>query len=212
MMQESDGCVRVGSTANGLNPGLMQSNNGMGNCFNVSPCPIHEIELMLMDGAGQGREFGLKQAMEQMKGIPEPIKFYRAARAYNAGPYGVTAEHLEQGGATRCYSSDIANRLLGWTDRADSACPFDDPSYLTTATTSVQETSVPFKSNNNSAPSSVDIPSTRCNCEHVVEEGDTCYSIAQAHSTTFEKMRELNPSLNSGCTNLWLGYRYCVSK
>ncbi|KAF1967652.1 hypothetical protein BU23DRAFT_435365, partial [Bimuria novae-zelandiae CBS 107.79] len=115
MMQESDGCVRVGSTAAAVtNPGLMQSNNGEGNCVGLEPCPPEMIRRMLMDGAGQNREYGLRQAVDLYSDAPSPAKFFRAARAYNAGPLGVVPGHLEQGGATRCYASDIANRLLGW--------------------------------------------------------------------------------------------------
>ncbi|PVH91161.1 hypothetical protein DM02DRAFT_506342, partial [Periconia macrospinosa] len=51
MMQESDGCVRVGTTTNGVsNPGIMQSNNGKGNCIQKTPCPADQIQQMLMDG------------------------------------------------------------------------------------------------------------------------------------------------------------------
>jgi len=55
MMQESHGCVRIHTTANGVtNPGLMQSHNGAHSCNRdgqVSyPCPAHQINGMIMDG------------------------------------------------------------------------------------------------------------------------------------------------------------------
>ena len=57
------------------------------------------------------------------RGVPAPQNFYEAARIYNSGsidPSGI----LEDGGATHCYASDIANRLLGWTT-ARTKCNLD---------------------------------------------------------------------------------------
>jgi hypothetical protein len=213
MMQESDGCVRVGNTAAAVtNPGLMQSNNGQGSCAGRSPCPREEIRLMLMDGAGEGRNYGLKQAVDLNNGTRSPRRFYLAARAYNSGPLGFVPGHLEQGGATRCYASDIANRLLGWTHRADTACSFDHPRLVPTlthtmtpnfqATASVVVTNV----------SAVHAPGTPklCSRWYLVQEGDTCDGIAEKYNTTFGRLREINVSLDAECTNLWLGYFYCT--
>ncbi|KAK7178511.1 hypothetical protein PSPO01_15441 [Paraphaeosphaeria sporulosa] len=38
----------------------MQSNNGIGNYVDIFPCPDSMIKTILMDGAGKGREYGLK--------------------------------------------------------------------------------------------------------------------------------------------------------
>ena len=56
MMQESNGCVRVPTTGNGVtNPGLMQDHDGDGTCWNngvgTNPCPSDEISLMISEGA-----------------------------------------------------------------------------------------------------------------------------------------------------------------
>lgn len=219
MMQESDGCVRVGSTAAAVtNPGLMQSNNGQGSCAGRLPCPREEIRLMLMDGAGEGRDFGLKQAVDMYNSTQIPRKFYLAARAYNAGPRGVIPEHLEQGHATRCYASDIANRLLGWTHRAETACSFDrepEPASSYTITPDLHHTSA-VATNFSVLPTDqawyFRAPGTSASCIHwhLVQEGDICDSIAAAYNTTFGRLREINPSLDAECTNLWLGYFYCT--
>lgn len=40
IMQESEGCVRVVTTGNGVsNPGLMQDHDGANSCSGVNPCP-----------------------------------------------------------------------------------------------------------------------------------------------------------------------------
>lgn len=56
VMQESNGCVRVHTTGNGVvNPGLMQSHDGTGTCNSngvvQTPCPDSEIVQMIEDGS-----------------------------------------------------------------------------------------------------------------------------------------------------------------
>lgn len=48
--------------------------------------------------------------------------FYKAARAYNSGTVA-SSGNLGQGIATHCHASDIANRLLGWTDSPSLCAP-----------------------------------------------------------------------------------------
>lgn len=51
VLQESKGCVRVPTTANGVNnPGLMQSYQGTGTCYGKSTCSDSEIVQMIRDG------------------------------------------------------------------------------------------------------------------------------------------------------------------
>lgn len=61
---------------------------------------------------------GIKQYLKQAEdyGADGAHASYVAARLYNSGKYscpGGTCD-LGKGGATSCYASDIANRLLGW--------------------------------------------------------------------------------------------------
>lgn len=126
MMQESNGCVRVQSTANAVaNPGLMQSYMGKGSCNSQagvqSPCPQSTIELMVMDGVSNG-EVNLVAGMNRANSIQGlgsceiAQAYYRSARMYNSGPNSFPlGADLGQQGATECYVSDIANRLTGWT-------------------------------------------------------------------------------------------------
>lgn len=51
---------------------------------------------------------------------------------------------------------------------------------------------------------------TNCKAFYEVTSGDTCYSIARAHGISFDQLRAWNTALDSGCTNLWLGYYICV--
>jgi hypothetical protein len=125
MMQESEGCVRVPTTNNGVvNPGLMQSHDGTGTCAGVDPCPQSEITQMISDGtAGTSSGDGLKQLLAQAEGVLSVTNaqaFYATARLYNSGSADYT--NLDDGlGSTACYASDVANRLTGWT-LAASTC------------------------------------------------------------------------------------------
>ena len=49
---------------------------------------------------------------------------YKAARGYNSGYIPKDGNLSQAAGATACYVSDIANRLLGWVNAA-SKCPGD---------------------------------------------------------------------------------------
>ena len=121
MMQESKGCVRVPTTDNGVvNPGLFQSHDGSGSCNKdgsvQNPCPQSQITQMVMDGAnGTPSGDGLKQCVSQCPVETISQRFYQAAAIYNSGNLPA---NLDDNTATPCYSSDIANRLTGWTTAA----------------------------------------------------------------------------------------------
>jgi len=50
-------------------------------------------------------------------GVTNSRAFYIAARLYNSGSVDPSG-NLQDGIATHCYSSDIANRLTGWVSAA----------------------------------------------------------------------------------------------
>jgi len=118
MLQESNGCVRVQTTSySHANPGLFQSHEGSGSCNDGSnvqtPCPKTQIHQMIEDGVvGTAAGDGLKQLLDAATGDGAQ-KFYQAARMYNSGSIDPSG-NLGLGVATHCYSSDIANRLTGW--------------------------------------------------------------------------------------------------
>ncbi|KAN0072601.1 hypothetical protein V8E54_009530 [Elaphomyces granulatus] len=139
VMQESGGCVRVPTTNFGVrNPGLMQSHDGKGTCNDrgsvLNPCPQNEITQMINDGtsflgcyrykiahgfhplaAGTSSGDGLIQILDRRGGPSAAAQsFYQTARIYNSGSIAASGK-LEDGIATHCYASDVANRLLGWT-------------------------------------------------------------------------------------------------
>jgi hypothetical protein len=56
-------------------------------------------------------------------------------------------------------------------------------------------------------------PGVTANCAQYynVKNGDFCIVVAERFGTTFARLRELNTELNQECSNLWLGYDYCVA-
>lgn len=50
-----------------------------------------------------------------------------------------------------------------------------------------------------------------CSTYYTVQQDDTCDSVASKFSTTFAILQQLNTALDSTCSNLWMGYAYCVS-
>jgi hypothetical protein len=233
MMQESKGCVRAPTTDGEFrNPGLMQSHNGNGTCNDKyviqNPCPADEILQMLLQGAGVGTDFGLTQVIG-LSGASDDSKYYKGARIYNSG-HVHESKDLAAGGATHCYASDIANWLKGWTGEASSC---DETTIgtlleLTSSnegdTTSTLYTTIRTATGASSVSttvevlsSSIDIPKiegavANCQAWYTIKQSDTCGDVAAANHITLDYLRSLNLRLNDECTNLWLGYAYCISE
>ncbi|KAF8145192.1 hypothetical protein K438DRAFT_1444824, partial [Mycena galopus ATCC 62051] len=49
-----------------------------------------------------------------------------------------------------------------------------------------------------------------CTQTYTVQSGDTCSAIAASQGLTVSQLLALNPSINSGCTNLGIGQVLCV--
>ncbi|KAH7041595.1 uncharacterized protein B0I36DRAFT_282629 [Microdochium trichocladiopsis] len=123
--QESSGCVRMyttRSTTQGYrNPGLLQSFMGEHTCNDpvagiplLTPCPDAQIRGMITDGVGLTTSDGLMQTVARSKAT-DVSRYYKGALLYNSGVMPASG-NLGQGRSNPCYSSDIANRVMGWID------------------------------------------------------------------------------------------------
>jgi len=130
IMEESTGCVRVNTTNSPvdgiINPGLMQDHQGTGSCAGVpAPCPEAQIKQMIQDGTAGTASIpnggdGIQQTLAKAGAFGTDAQaVYIAARIYNTGSY--TGGGLEDNAASTCYSSDIANLLVGFAG-AESPC------------------------------------------------------------------------------------------
>jgi hypothetical protein len=119
IIQETNGCPLVSHTTSSggtRNPGLMQSHNG--HEYNRKHSRL-SIMLMIQDGTqGTDAGWGLVDNLN-LYGNP-----YKAMRGYNSGYIPASGDLSEAAGATACYVTDMANRLMGWV-RAESGCPGD---------------------------------------------------------------------------------------
>jgi hypothetical protein len=52
--------------------------------------------------------------------------------------------------------------------------------------------------------------STNCAKYYKVQDGDFCLKLSDKFAISFDQIRTLNTQLDSACSNLWLGYDYCV--
>ena len=89
------------------------------------------ITQMVSDGAaGTAAGDGLKQCLAQASaaGASDATAVYRAARIYNTGSYTVGSDLGTPEWGTSCYSSDIANRLTGWSG-LQTACTLPNPQH-----------------------------------------------------------------------------------
>ncbi|OAA44436.1 Lysozyme-like domain protein [Cordyceps fumosorosea ARSEF 2679] len=113
-LQESGCCVRAPTTIGSVsNPGIMQSHDGTHSCYKKERCPRDIIQGMIADGVtGTPSGDGLAQILGKVGGSGVS-RYYKAARMYNSGSIDASGL-LEEGGSTHCYASDIANRLIGW--------------------------------------------------------------------------------------------------
>lgn len=212
MMQESNGCVRAPTTNWGVrNPGLMQDHNGAATCNENgvrNPCPSNIIVQMIRDGAaGTAYGDGLRQLVAKT-GATDVSKYYKAARMYNSGSIAASG-NLGQGGATHCYASDIANRLTGWVYVARTCDEATIGSMTGTGGTAPG-------GNTGAGTTSPTGPrwsgaSAQCKLWYTVQSGDGCGVIQSKFGITMQQLTSWNVGLNNACTNLWLGYSYCVS-
>jgi LysM repeat protein len=49
-----------------------------------------------------------------------------------------------------------------------------------------------------------------CAKYYKVQPGDFCSKVVEKMGISFARLRALNRAIDSNCSNLWLGYDYCV--
>ncbi|KAF9465228.1 hypothetical protein BDZ94DRAFT_1281595 [Collybia nuda] len=52
---------------------------------------------------------------------------------------------------------------------------------------------------------------SNCGKYYLVKEGDICNTVVLSNTVSFPDFLTLNPEIDANCTNLWLGYNYCVA-
>lgn len=52
--------------------------------------------------------------------------------------------------------------------------------------------------------------STSCAEYYQIQDGDICHKVSEKFAISVDQLRQLNTGIDAGCSNLWLGYDYCV--
>jgi hypothetical protein len=79
------------------------------------------------------------------------------------------------------------------------------PIYAPTAASAYYTTAIPAKPTSNGTIAD-------CGNYYDVASGDDCGTISLQAKISFPDLRSFNTQLNAQCTNLWLGYSYCVAR
>ncbi|KAF2087338.1 carbohydrate-binding module family 50 protein, partial [Saccharata proteae CBS 121410] len=82
-------------------------------------------------------------------------------------------------------------------------------SHLSSTFTIAQSVSVTASSGSAPGPTQSGTE-PQCTQWHTVVSGDYCYAIEQTYDITFAQFQAWNPTIDSGCSNLQIGYAYCV--
>ncbi|KAJ5094856.1 hypothetical protein N7456_010717 [Penicillium angulare] len=83
----------------------------------------------------------------------------------------------------------------------------------TSSSTSVSSSSSTSSTSSSSTPYEPQQTGTAATCDqyHLVVNGDSCSAIESQYGISLTEFLAWNPSLNSDCTNLLVGYYYCVN-
>jgi hypothetical protein len=56
------------------------------------------------------------------------------------------------------------------------------------------------------------MPGIVSNCKkyHLIEDGESCWSIYTEAGITLAQLRKWNSQVDASCSNLWLGYYICI--
>src|SRR5215469_15517471 len=114
----------------------------------------------------------------------------------------------------RCQRTSVSGlKTTAASAPAQEASPAPSPSVPAQPANPAPTNAPPQPSGGTSSPTASLAPGVTSNCSkyYTVQSGDTCNSVAQMFGTSFTELQALNTGLDSGCSNLWLGYAYCVA-
>ncbi|KAH8703904.1 putative LysM domain protein [Talaromyces proteolyticus] len=135
-----------------------------------------------------------------------------------AAEWGLTEEGFQAlNPSVACPTTLVAGQsycVLGTVSSVTSTSPTTTATSTTTTTTKPTITST-FTSATKTTTSSPHEPTqsglvSNCNNFYLVSSGDSCAAIESKFGISAQEFDSWNPSINSDCTNLFLGYYVCV--
>ncbi|GAB1211057.1 hypothetical protein ATERTT37_000169 [Aspergillus terreus] len=147
------------------------------------------------DGSGSG-------PVPQLPGIVDNCdEFYKVTS-------GDTCDSI-----TKAYGISTA-QFKSWNTGVDDSCTNLWLDYYVCVHVPGATTTAPGAAEPTTDPSSPTpkLPGIVDNCKsfHLIESGDSCWSIYTEAGITLEQLREWNTQLDAACSNLWLGYYVCI--
>ncbi|KAJ5801257.1 uncharacterized protein N7518_003325 [Penicillium psychrosexuale] len=83
------------------------------------------------------------------------------------------------------------------------------PSWTTKSAPAATSSAAATSSSSSTAPI-YPYATSSCQKYYTVTEGDFCAKLTDAYGISFEELRSINTGLDENCSDLWLGYQYCV--
>ncbi|EKV16501.1 Peptidoglycan-binding lysin domain [Penicillium digitatum] len=113
--------------------------------------------------------------------------------------------------ATTTETTSVAP-ATAWTPNANvhSAAPTTTPTPSWTTRSAPAATTAPAAPSSTETAPLYPYASSSCQKYYTVAEGDYCAKLTDTIGVTFPDLRSLNPGLDEQCSNLWLGYQYCI--
>ncbi|CAI7574801.1 unnamed protein product [Penicillium glandicola] len=121
-----------------------------------------------------------------------------------------TAQPVETSSAA---SSEITSVASTWTANANvnvvAQTHTPTPSWTTKSAPAATTAPAATSSSSTTAPI---YPYANSSCQkyYTVTAGDFCEKVTEAVGISFSDLRTLNAGLDAQCTDLWLGYQYCI--
>ncbi len=123
-----------------------------------------------------------------------------------ASTHGITAMQIISFNPT--LNSDCSNLLAGTNICVSQSGPTYTPTTIPGAT--VTQTNA-YATTTIAAPGPTPFGTTAdCGKYYQVATGDNCQQISLNHTVTIQLFQAINPSINTGCTNLSPGLYYCI--
>ena len=111
--------------------------------------------------------------------------------------------------ATLTRTEIVATATSTYTVESVATSPSSTAPSSTSTTTEAEPPATSAPSTDSSAPI-YPYADSSCSEYYTVTDGDYCLKIEEDKGVTIDQLRELNSGLKGDCTNLWLGYQYCV--
>ncbi|KAJ5520454.1 hypothetical protein N7463_000907 [Penicillium fimorum] len=135
-----------------------------------------------------------------------------------AEPIQASSAPTEAAQPTQTSTTVSTETTAGWTlptglpnVNVNVAAPTHTPTHSWTTRSAPAATTAPAAPGSSSTKAPLyPYATSQCQKYYTVTDGDFCAKLTETVGITFPKLRSLNHGLNEKCSDLWLGYQYCI--